>query len=269
MTILNKNIIKQFFVIFGIILLGCERFVFISDCSECNIVPHLKDIYEYPITPGDEEWSNLSTTQLRIEACQLPENILEQISTAGLIETCIDWPLLPEIFFSDLSNGGAQETMGVYMTVFNGLEELSIRSDRGDYLCDHYMMNLPCCFIYTDVASFTFRLNIFEVILSQYVMLEGLDQNQLNMVIERSLENLDQKLKYPNEYSVVFGVSSSSIVLGRSLLLSGDSFFLDAMENYDNLSTFIDSGKLPQSINEMITMLDSLRLYANYHLTSK
>ena len=51
------------------------------------------DAYEYPIT-GGLEWSKLVGPDFdhRFEACEVPEDILLNMSTEGLIETCLSYP---------------------------------------------------------------------------------------------------------------------------------------------------------------------------------
>lgn len=81
--------------------------------------------YEYPIVPGTDEWKQLDTHVKMLEACQIPEEILENLTTQALVETVMNYPLLVEMFAYDTAEAGYQ---AVYNN-FNGLRELQERSD--------------------------------------------------------------------------------------------------------------------------------------------
>ena len=54
--------------------------------------------WDYPIKPGTEAWQALSTHEDMLKACQIPAEILKTVSTEELIELCLAYPLLGDIF---------------------------------------------------------------------------------------------------------------------------------------------------------------------------
>lgn len=54
----------------------------------------ISDPYEYPVTADSEQWSSFTTTAQMFEACQVPENIAEDMSAEALLQTVIDYPML-------------------------------------------------------------------------------------------------------------------------------------------------------------------------------
>ena len=50
-------------------------------------------IWSYPVRPGTEVWNNLKTEKERIEAMQIPVDILNKMSTDDIIYACINFPL--------------------------------------------------------------------------------------------------------------------------------------------------------------------------------
>ena len=56
--------------------------------------PDVKDKYTYPIVPEMIEWQTAASTDVIIEFCQLPEEVLKTISTPGLIDALIVWIVL-------------------------------------------------------------------------------------------------------------------------------------------------------------------------------
>lgn len=81
--------------------------------------------YEYPIVPGMAEWKQLNTHAKKIDACQIPEDILKNLTTEALVETVMNYPLLVDMLAYNTQFAGYQ---AVY-NGFNGLRELQTRED--------------------------------------------------------------------------------------------------------------------------------------------
>ena len=95
------------------------------------------DAYEFPITPEKtpEEWGKLRSIKKKLEVCQVPEEILETMSTEGLIETCLSYPLFSNMMYQNsLQDGFCQLVDG-----FNGLRELLSREDGAPLLLQKYL----------------------------------------------------------------------------------------------------------------------------------
>ena len=90
--------------------------------------------YEYPLQPGTDEWFAIESHSEKAEMCQIPDDILENLSTAALVETVVNYP-----YFTDMSAFSTPE-LG-YATVrdhFNGLQELEKRADGASTLLSYY-----------------------------------------------------------------------------------------------------------------------------------
>ena len=103
--------------------------------------PQVSDQYDFPVRPGMPEWADLQSHEEMLEVFKLPLSIIETISTAGLIETCFDYPLLSLILaFDDLQIGTEQQ-----MADFNGFQELSQRTKAGSLMLQRYEQMKPEC----------------------------------------------------------------------------------------------------------------------------
>lgn len=79
--------------------------------------------YEFPYETGTPEWSTLITIEDKIAACQIPEDILESMTTEALSQTVANYPLAVNLFvYDDLSVGYEK-----VKSQFNGLQELERR----------------------------------------------------------------------------------------------------------------------------------------------
>ena len=80
--------------------------------------------YAYPVTPGMPEWAAMDSLRQRVEACQIPEEILSELTTPALIDTVLEFPLAVNLYaYLEPFKGweGAIETLSRQS---NGLAEL-------------------------------------------------------------------------------------------------------------------------------------------------
>lgn len=92
--------------------------------TESTVSYSINKAYDYPITPDDEkEWAQLTTLNDKLNACQIPEDILNKMTTPALIETVANYPLSVNLYAFDTLDLGYQMVKGS----FNGLAELEKR----------------------------------------------------------------------------------------------------------------------------------------------
>ncbi len=81
--------------------------------------------YQYPVTPYDKEWGNYTQTEEIYTACQIPQEILDRLTTEELLELVLDCPKLISINFYD----SFEEGVKFLAERFNGMNELLARED--------------------------------------------------------------------------------------------------------------------------------------------
>lgn len=81
--------------------------------------------YQYPVTPYDEAWGKYTQTSEMLAACQIPEEILDQLPTEELLELILDCPELITIKFYD----SIEEGVKLMAERFNGMNALLARED--------------------------------------------------------------------------------------------------------------------------------------------
>ena len=85
-------------------------------------------VYEYPITPDDPGWNDLTSTSEMFAVCQIPEDILSELSTSELMDAILDYPLLP-IWVLQQSEEDAYE---MFSRHFSAISEFISREDARD-----------------------------------------------------------------------------------------------------------------------------------------
>ena len=85
----------------------------------------LDEPYVYPVLPGSDEWEAMTSVTQKIDACQIPEDILCRLTTRALLETVLDYPLMVNMHsYSNMEMG-----YDAVVREFNGLRELVSRPD--------------------------------------------------------------------------------------------------------------------------------------------
>lgn len=183
--------------------------------------------YDFPIKPGTEKWKEFKTGQEMVDACQIPAEILQNMSTDALAETCLNYPLaLDYSAYND-------ERVGIRSIInkFNGLQELAKRPDGALALTKLYK-GMP---VDTKRARVSTRIKDNASILHiSYLELLLADDNfkdllstteclELQKIVQSKYED---KLQHRNTYSL-FSIK-------KSLLLG--SMLVDKVKNH-SLST--------------------------------
>ncbi|MDP2866366.1 MAG: hypothetical protein Q8O90_08995, partial [Elusimicrobiota bacterium] len=135
--------------------------------------------YEFPIKPGMKEWKALSSYAEMLKACQLPEPLLRKMSTAGLIETVLNYPLY---MLTILAYDSMQQGFNALAGRFNGVAELLERKDAGAELLARYRGMDPAGFKEVPngegIGKYHFYFYSVELLLAQDAIRAGLTETQ-------------------------------------------------------------------------------------------
>ena len=172
-----------------------------------NVSAKELDDYKFPIKPGMEEWGKLKTNSERSGALQIPEKILKNMSTEGLIETCANYPS----YIHFLLHNNYQKGIEITISKFNGLRELLKREDRGEKLLRYYTTFSNEKYNY--MAFYASKLSYLELIICQNSILNNFNEKSL---IELSMACMSKikNLKSEGMYSGV-NISTSACFLAR------------------------------------------------------
>jgi hypothetical protein len=257
----NRHQLISFILIY--IFISCqeaENDFILCDCIH-NSTP--KDTYIYPVRPGTSKWNELENGYQRINVCQVPDSILLEISTEGLIETCLTHPLLFELIYTDLPGGGLQWAMEKMIKNYNCFSELSKRQNAGIYLLKRYQLINPCCVKKTNKpGEFANSFSEFEMILSQKCFMEQLSDNELLELISKAFSNYNEKLEYEDYFSWVYGMNTSVLLIGRGMLFLEYKPFLKDYKEIFYIERFVNTSALPEGKENFIDLFDEIVKHA-------
>src|SRR5215212_3114685 len=111
-----------------ILLLGFMLFACASFAQQSNIP------YNFPVKPGSEKWQSFKTVDDMYAACQVPQDVLAKLSTAALIQTCLNYPASTIL----LVHSTPQLSFDEWKQHFNGISALLKRKDAPARLLEFY-----------------------------------------------------------------------------------------------------------------------------------
>lgn len=116
--------VKRYIAVFLCIIVSVLQVSPVYASTETEKAYDINKAYEYPITPDDEtEWAKLKTLKEKLEACQIPDELLKTMTTSALIKTVADYPLSVNLYAYDTVELGYQ----MVKDSFNGVAELEKR----------------------------------------------------------------------------------------------------------------------------------------------
>ncbi len=171
--------------------------------------------YDYPVKGGTEEWKAFTSLDEMLEACQIPESILKKMSTAGLVETVLNYPLLGNIYaYNSLQQGFEAVT-----AQFNGLEELLKRKDAGVELLARYRAMNPLAIEedWDDIqkGAYAVSLSYIEILLSQDNVLADLTGPQIEELLREAIKTYRAKQQLVDVYYT--GLECTVWLMGKTL----------------------------------------------------
>jgi hypothetical protein len=245
-------------------------------CSEENIdiergecTPFsFSDTYTYPIRPGTEQWKQLNSLAKKVEACQIPDGKLRSISTGGLLETCLNYPLLLDYGAFDQMQNGFNRVKNEN----NGFIELYKRADNFKVLTGRYQQMSLNCDIGTYppfpfegfAAPMEIAFEAYEFFLFQDELLNDIDVDKKDIIFGLVYDKYLLKVGYgffPRDKLV------SVAILGKIMYQNNFTPFVDYCEQEEFIKFFID--KIPVYRPENIRPTDIIIEFAEQYIANR
>ena len=241
------------FIFVAITALSCN-----STNGPNNINNIIDEPYDFPLRPGMPEWANLKTGVEKLNALQIPEDILNRMTTRSLVETCLDYPM-----FMDIMANNFPLTEGIKFAIanFNGFTELLKRPDAYTYLSEKFLSFDPLAvnneeWSLIEKGGYTFRPIKIELLLAQDAILESINYERKIILLNESLVKYEKMLTLTEYYSV-FNYESLFLFIAKTLLKSGNPNVSSMIVNNNEISILLESGRLTGDVvNDIISILN-------------
>jgi hypothetical protein len=208
---MNKGIVFIFLLMS--IVISCE--------NEDSCKDLIDGIYQFPELPENHNMTQSEITKF----FDLPKDICNCILTDGLIETCLNYPNLKLVL------AGSNIQSGYNLLVkerFRGIRELESRSNRGTFLLHKFQTIDPLGYNPNwdsiEIGSYSLQIIYFEIIISQYVILDILTKDEKISLMEKAIE-IYEKTETEIETLSYFSLECIATLMGRLMYL----------DNYEDL----------------------------------
>jgi hypothetical protein len=176
-----------------------------------------KTVWDYPVKPGTEQWKKLENNAQKVAVCQMPEDILSDISTRDLTSICLQYPLLYDVFAFNNRTRGLEKLF----SDFNGIRELSKRIDAINHLSEQYMSEIQHFPSILDASNIEIghaivRISMLEVLLSYSEFHGNTAKETQKEVLKNLLFGYKEKCKYPEHFQ---GIGFTSNLFARAHII--------------------------------------------------
>lgn len=195
------------------------------------------DAYEFPLTSKSPKWKTLKTYKEKLLVLQIPDQVLNEMSTEGLVRTCLNYPM----WLHMMLHGNLQSGIEKVISNFNGLQELMKRTDAGSILIKVYK-DIDSGAFQQDWTSrqrggFTLHLSYVEMLLSQEQILSSLTKKEKCSLLEDCILKYKSKLKH--EVYGITGLKTVTIVICQILLGEDYKPFKQKYEENERINLFL------------------------------
>jgi hypothetical protein len=215
----------------------------------------ISDAYKFPLRPGMPEWKELKSHAEMLEACQIPDQLLANMSTEGLVRTCLTYPMAYDFLaFHSVARG-----INSVISRFNGLQELLRRPDAAVALLSAYKKmdpaTTPDCGR-VDKRPCRFQFMYVEMLLSQEPILSSLTKDEKRSLLEVCRAKYAFKQNDAN-YGMIHFVAIGHLMSNILLSAAYAPFQRKYKENAD-LRSFLDGAphRDRDALDEIIASVD-------------
>ena len=202
------------------------------------------DTYFYPVRPGMEEWGFKTSAEM-FNACEVPTDVLEKMSTQAIIQTIGENPVMYTLFFSPDYYVCRGYTELALAERNNAGIELTKRHDAGTALLDRLLLVNPFTNMYD--GDIMYESQFIELILSQTVFLSQLNECEKRAVVSIAIKN-DNLRRTNTDWlkggSMTLSTITTSLLIGLTLDEARYIPFLYYKSLHDECKMFIE-GRQP------------------------
>ena len=173
--------------------------------------------WDYPVKPGTEEWKALLNDADMVKACQIPTDILKEITTTELAALCLNYPLKIKFYaYNNVLTGIRQVA-----AEFNGMQELLLRKDNAQCLLallqDNILETLPEKNLPPiQNGELVYRHTVTEAMLAHESVIANAIPEQQRAIAFIAAKNISLKEQLPDTYSQ-YSVEVSAYLLCAGL----------------------------------------------------
>ncbi len=212
--------------------------------------------YDWPLKPGMPEWKELTTHNQMTEALLIPEEVLSAMSTGALVQTCLNYPLFPDMYASNSLQQGVESIL----SQCNGFQELRNRPDASAELLKEYT-NISITDYQDDRPPFQLRIRLsaIEMLMAQEDFLGNLRDAERLVLLAESVKHFESMVDHLEYYNFM-NFDPNAYLIGKVVQQMDAAQFNRNLEQDDSLNNFMQyaSNAPANVINKIVTMAREL-----------
>jgi len=173
-----------------------------------------KPKWDYPVKPGSKEWLKIADFEKRLALLNIPEDILQKISTEELVNSCLSYPEFGLVYTrNDLQSG-----YDYIRSMFNGFRELETRPDAGKVLTKVYAGYNPDSFDRSssdlEIGEFMSKFTFIEILIAQTEIQNKLNTSELHELLSLCSQKYKVKKDLQKYYGGI-GLKTTALIIAR------------------------------------------------------
>jgi tetratricopeptide (TPR) repeat protein len=169
-------------------------FLFLLGLFGANIFSQTK--WDYPVKPGSDKWKDFITHEEMVDACKIPDAVIEKMSTVELLQAWESYPLKLDV----IAFNSPQQGFEVQKVICRALRVLLSKEDVGKVVLKHYKE------IKTDEARIFAKTSSLATINDYWMLKILLAQPE----IASRISDLDDKKFLERELNYVKGLQKTT-----------------------------------------------------------
>lgn len=157
--------------------------------------------WNFPIRPGTIQWDQLDSFEAKLNAYNIPQDIIKSISTNALVDACLSYPEWRLIYTRNSYSQG----FGYVQSIFNGFSELVGRDDAADILISKYKtmdpVDIDRNWRSVEIGNYSFKITYIELLLSDPIFLKNLNKDNEKDLLSEAIKKYHSKKTIPQLYS--------------------------------------------------------------------
>lgn len=146
-------------------------------------------VFDFAVRPGTSEWEKLSTYEARLNALQIPNSKIDEMSTISLLESCLNYPIIWFLFSNQTVDIGFRK----WRNEFLALNQFYNRNNRANSALKFYdNFKIDSYLNYERDLEQTrsiFNHVIIELIICQKEIFDMLNNEQCHSLLNRAVQN--------------------------------------------------------------------------------
>ncbi|MDR2126331.1 MAG: hypothetical protein LBP63_05845 [Prevotellaceae bacterium] len=198
-------------------------------------------VWDYPVKPGSEEWAAFKSTEDMYKAVSIPEDVIKKMDTESLVQICLNYPALPTVFLFNSPQDGFDN----FYIHFNGIQELMVRKDAGEFLLKKYsalsLQDFNILWTLEKQGEFVHKYYYIELILAQPKILQSLKSDYRKLLLKEAIKKFEEK----QSRNDLFGYNALAVnawILARTL--ADENKLSSKFSNETELKLSLQSGQL-------------------------